>query len=138
MTILQLTAEDVALAPMETTVRGDVPIVISLSAYDIPTAITIDHDERTGRLKISFQYVTKDEPDERRVDDHLSVIMGARSGKVLGFSVDPKYRARDLSVRIVEGVEEQMKSATRQNQILNYRLIKRIIERRLEPELLKT
>jgi hypothetical protein len=132
-TIFKLTPEDMkeehsALA------SGEIPVILSLSAYDVPNSFTVT--VVGDSLRIDFGYIDREAAEHRSVDDRLTVLLGKNSGKVLGFIVKPDaQRPREITVRIAHGVDEQMSRATRSNQRMNYALIKRIVQRRLETAL---
>ena len=116
--------------------HGNVPVVLSLSSFDVPRAINVERNDPT-LLRITFQYVDYEARVDRSVGPDLIVWLGKDSGKVLGFELKrvPHQKPRDVIVRIVHGVDEQLRRATRDNQRLNYALIKRVLERRVEPAL---
>jgi len=119
--------------------QGDVPVVISLSAYDIPSAVTLKRDPESGTLRISFDYVDREAAVTHIVDDALTVQLGKSSGKVLGFILKPTaQRPKDITIRIVEGVEKQLARAQRDNQRLNYEFIKRVVQNKMESLLAAT
>jgi hypothetical protein len=129
----------VTLTPQEllsnslTMARGQIPVILSLSAYDVPSSFTVrPHGDR---VQITFNYVDHEESVDHVVDQDLTVRLGRNSGKVLAFLVKPKHEPQEIIVRIVEGVDQQIQRATRPNQRLNYELIKRLVSNRLEPAL---
>ena len=132
MQTIRLTPEDVTSEQEPSMAHGDIPVILSLSVYDIPSSLTVAPEK--GLLRITFNYVDNEESVSRYVDDDLTVLVGKSSGKVLGFVVKPNTRQpREIIVRIVHGVDEQLQRATRPNQRLNYRLIRRVVENTLEP-----
>jgi hypothetical protein len=133
MQTIRLTPEDVMPEQERVFAHGNVPVVLSLSAYDIPKSLSVE--PQGGELRITFNYVDHEEAIARRADHDLTVLVGKNSGKVLGFVVKPDARQpREITVRIVQGVDEQLRRvALRPNQRLNYRLIRRVVENKLEP-----
>jgi hypothetical protein len=135
---IRLTPEDVMPEPEAAMAHGDVPVILSLSAYDTPSSLNVENPGG-GILRISFDYVDREARVARPVDDDLTVFVGKNSGKVLGFEVRRNARKpREIAVRIVEGVDAQLRSTTRPNQRLNYKLIKRVVSSKLEPLLAGT
>lgn len=133
MATIRLNPEDMKEA-QAAFARGDVPVILSLSAYDIPHSVTIGTEPSS--LRITFNYIDQEPAEDRVVDDGLIVSIGKNSGKVLGFIVKPDaQRPREITVRMVHGVDEQIRRATRPNQRMNYELIKRIVQERLEQAL---
>jgi hypothetical protein len=131
MTTVRLNPDD--LKPeAEETVEGKIPVVLSLCAYDIPHSVSVRREEPHGPIEIRFEYPDKEEDDIRRVDNSLAVILGKHSGKVLGFTVTG-LRPKDITVRVVQGVDAQIRQATRDNQRLNYKVIRRVVTDKLEP-----
>jgi hypothetical protein len=133
MQTIRLTPEDVMPEQEHALAHGTVPVILSLSAYDIPNSLSVE--PQGGQLRITFNYVDQEEAIARSADHDLTVLVGKNSGKVLGFVVRPDARkAREITVRIVQGVDEQLRrAALRPNQRLNYRLIRRVVENKLEP-----
>lgn len=108
--------------------QSGVPVLLSLSVYDIPRSLTADWDSPTGWLHIRFDYVDQEPPVDHPVDEELKVQLGKHSGKVLGFLVSPQLKKpREITVRIVQGVDQELLRAQRDNQRLNYQLIKRVV-----------
>lgn len=71
---------------------------------------------------------------DRPVDEELTVQLGKHSGKVLGFTVSLHVtRPREIIVRLVQAVDHELASARRDNQRLNYELIKRVVRSHVEP-----
>lgn len=136
MTTLRLLPEDLVEAEASYA-RGSVPVILSLSAFDIPHSISVDRKD--DAISITFQYLGHEEPVKRDAGPGLSVIVGKNSGKVLGFVAKrTSQQPRDITVRIVRGVEEELKRATRPNQRMNYKLIDRVVRTKLEPLLAGT
>lgn len=133
MQTIRLTPEDVMPEQERVLAHGTVPVILSLSAYDIPNSLSVE--PQGGQLRITFNYVDNEEAVARPADHDLTVLTGKNSGKVLGFVVKPDARKpREITVRIVQGVDDQLRrAALRPNQRLNYRLIRRVVENKLEP-----
>lgn len=114
--------------------ESNVHVTVSLSAYDVPKAMTVEKDEREGLIRIKFQYMDEEKAKERQVDDRLTVLLGEKSGKVLGFVLKPdRDLPRQISIRISQGADHEISRAKKKNQELNYRLIKKVIDQQLEP-----
>jgi hypothetical protein len=132
METTRLPLDNLRVESLQATAHGKVPVILSLSAYDIPRAVKIER-VASGMLSITFEYLDQEEPDNRVVDPDLTVIVGKKTEKVLGFMVNPtKTQPSDVSVRIVRGVDEQLRRATRENQRMNYRVIKDVVTDRLQ------
>lgn len=133
MEIFKLSPEDMK-EEQPALARGEIPVILSLSAYDVPNSFTVT--AVGDSIRIDFGYIDREEAEQRSVDDRLIVLLGKNSGKVLGFIVKPDAQhPQEITVRIVHGVDEQMSRATRPNQRMNYALIKRVVQRRLETAL---
>lgn len=113
--------------------QGGVPVVLSLSAYDIPRSLTADWDKATSWLHIRFDYLDQESPVNRPVDEELIVQVGKHSGKVLGFLVSPHLKKpKEITIRIVQGVEQELARAQRDNQRLNCQLIRNVVSDNME------
>ena len=60
------------------------------------------------------------------------------SRKVLGFTVSGGREPKEVTVRVVQGVDAQIRLAQRDNQRMNYRVIRRVMADRLVPLLAGT
>lgn len=133
-------AETIRLTPEELTperewgvAHGTVPVMLSQSTFDIPTSLTIEPDG--GILRITFNYPDREEPEvrPRSGPGDLTFSLGKNSGKVLGLVVTRgAQNPHDITVRIAEGVDQEIGKATKANQRLNYKLILRLVRGRLE------
>ena len=111
------------------TIRG---LVVSPSPYDVPQFLTATLDEQTHTLLIAFGYPDEEDVSEQSVDSSLTVLKGKNSGKLLGFLIKgAPHAASEVTVRLVAGVEKQLEQATRDNQRLNYQIIKKVVSNRL-------
>jgi hypothetical protein len=139
MKTLQLTPADIQVPFIRSKARDGVPVVLSLSAYDIPVSLRVDESRDGGdKISITFTYLDAEPPRAIAVDDHLTVMVGASSGKVLGFRVAAADNPHDIIVRIVAGVEQQLRHTTRDIQKLNYKMIQGVVFSKLEPLLTAT
>jgi hypothetical protein len=127
METIQLDSRDVAAEPQTTLTTGGVPVVLSLSAFDIPHSVRVERDAAHDSFRLTFQYVDNEESTSQVVDPNLTVALGKNSKKVISLEVKGRS-ARDIRVRIVEGVDAQLLRATKTNQKLNYQIIKKVIQ----------
>jgi hypothetical protein len=125
MAILDLTASDLQIPTMQARKRGGGYVALSPSAYDIP--------RQNAWVKITFDYPDSEQAEQRVVDEHLTVLMGKDSGKVLGFIVANTKKEPPLAIvaRIVDGVSKQFQRATRDLQKLNYQVIQNVVDTKL-------
>lgn len=119
--------------------REGTPIILSLSSYDVPKSMKIDR-EPSGRLHIQFEYLDEESAVDNAVDDELTVQLGKHSGKVLGFLVSGRIRKpREVTVRIVSGVDRELaRPRMKDNQRMNYQLIRRVVSTTMENALANT
>ena len=115
---------------MRKTMHGNEPVVLSLSAYDVPMSMTMDKSE--GGYELRFEYADHEPAIDHVVDNDLTVQLGKHSGKVLGFYVRPTKTPKDIKVRIVEGVEQELAGTLRDNQRLNYQLVKEVVSTEMD------
>lgn len=133
MITIHLSSEEMLKETRKVATSG-VPVVLSLSTYDIPRSLAVGRDPSTRRWQIRFDYPDQEPPVDHLVDEELTVQVGKHSGKVLGFTVSAQItKPREITVRIVQGVDHELARAQRDNQRLNYELIKRVVNTRVEP-----
>lgn len=125
MTTFKLEPADVEQPP---SVAGDMRV--SLSAYDVPLAITTDERE-PGVLRIGLQYIDKETGHKEKVDEGLYVLIGNHSGKMLGVIVKGAGRPQEIANRAVDGIQRRLEHARRDNERLNYQLVSNLFRRRL-------
>ena len=133
MDTIQLDPRDVVAESQTTLTTGGVPVILSLSPFDVPRSVTVDRD--ASRLRLTFQYVDNEEPVIETVRPDFIVSLGKNSRKVLAVEIKGTAgSAWDIRVRIVEGVDAQLRRATKDNQRLNYRAIRNVVQsKKLEP-----
>ena len=105
-------------------VHGDAVVSLSPSGYDVPRSVSVLRDP-SGNLLITFDYVDQEKPDKRQVDDASVILVGEHSGKVLGFVM--RDAPEDITQRIVTSVDWQLARASKDNQRLNYQLIRNVV-----------
>jgi hypothetical protein len=138
METIQLDPNELAAESERATTLGGIPIRVSASAFDVPRSIMVERDVVRHLLKIVFQYIDQEPSVESTVGPDLVVRLGQNSKKVLAFEMKgTPERARDITFRVVDGVEAQLKNATKDNQRLNYRMIRSVIQNKLEALLAK-
>src|SRR5258708_7853060 len=104
---IRLTADDMKGAEAAFA-RGTVPVILSLSAFDVPQSFTVD--PQGVNIRVTFNYIDQEPSEERFVDEGLTVSIGKNSGKVLGFTVKQNAQlAREITVRIAQGVDQQIR-----------------------------
>ncbi len=60
-----------------------------VSPYNVPVAVRARTDDRAGLVIVEFRYIDGDEPRvEQVVDEHLSIMMGRHSARVLALHFD--------------------------------------------------
>jgi len=132
MDTIQLDPHDLFAEAERTFTRG-VPVILSLSAFDVPRSVSVERDSARHTLRLTFQYVDNEEAVAETVNPDLIVWLGKNSKKVLALEVKGAP-ALDIQVRIVHGVDEQLRRATKDNQRLNYKLIRNVVSsKKLEP-----
>lgn len=120
--------------PVITIAHGKVHVALSPSTFDVPVALTAELDKQARTLHVTLSYVDDEKADERQVDDFLALLVGKKSGKLIGFRLKSVgQEPQDIKLRIIKGVEQQMGRATRDNQRLNYNLVKDVVSSELEP-----
>ena len=135
MTTLKLDLGNLKKDVVSTFTRGDSNVLVSLSSYDVPQSLTF-RPQHQGLIQVRFDYPDQEQDDAKKLNECVTLILGKNSGKVLGFDLHttPSYRAHDLALQVMRGVEEEEKRpGLRDNQRLNYRLIGRVVGENLEP-----
>jgi hypothetical protein len=136
METIQLDPRDVVAESETAMTTGGVPVILSLSAFDVPRSVRVERGPSQHAFRLTFQYVDNEEAVVETVNPDLIVSLGKNSKKVLALEVKGQS-AWDIRLRIVEGVGEQLLRATRDNQRLNYKAIQNVIRsKKLESSLL--
>ena len=107
---------------------GGVEISISLSVFDIPKSLTVNTDEEQGKMKITFNYIDNEKAIEQKRNDKINIFVGENSGKLMGFLIN--YGGKNpkrIAIEINEFVENELTNLKRENQRLNYGLIKELV-----------
>ena len=113
---------------------GDVKVSISLSVFDIPTSLTVKTDEERGKMEIAFNYIDNEKAIERKRNDTISIFVGENSGKLMGFLINyGDKNPKKIAIEINEVVDNEITNLTRENQRLNYGLIKELVSSEVEP-----
>jgi len=109
------------------TSSSGVPVRLSLSALDVPRSLTITR-ERGNLLRIQFKYVDDEQATEHRADESLVTFVGKNSGKVLGILFGISFAtAQQALQRVSKELDRELEGATKDNQRLNYKLIKKLL-----------
>ena len=121
---------DLPTRPGEPTlVHGESEVVLSASVYDVPQSATIEWNGSERVVLITFKYVDNEKAIERRLND-LTLYTGKNSDKLIAVSLkvttpDNKNIAEELA----RGVDRQIAGTTRDNQRLNYKIVRDILYR---------
>jgi hypothetical protein len=135
-TTIQLDPHDVDAVGETMMTTAGVPVILSLSAFDVPRSVSVERDEARHVLRLTFQYIDHEEPVSEVVSPDLTVSLGKNSKKVLALEVKGGS-AYEIRVRIVEGVEAQLRRAKKDNQRLNYKAIWNVVRgKKLESSLM--
>jgi hypothetical protein len=134
MTTLKLDLVKLKNDLAESLTRGDSKVFVSLSSYDVPQSLTVQKGGRPGFIRVRFTYSDQEQDDVRPLGNGLTMLVGRNSGKVLGFDIKVQAPAHELAAQIVRGVRnEESQPNLRDNQRMNYQLIRRVVGDRLEP-----
>ena len=60
-------------------------LTLSLLPYDVPWSVTVAREGKHGELRIVFDYLDREKSNTQHADDDLDLLLGERSGKLLGF-----------------------------------------------------
>src|SRR5437867_12791960 len=104
MDTIQLDPRDLVAEAEHAVTRGGVPVILSLSAFDVPRSVSVERDSARHTLRLTFQYVDNEQAVAETVNPDLIVWLGQNSGKVLALEVK-EAPAWDIRVRIVHGVD---------------------------------
>ena len=123
--------------PRHESIRG-VDVVVFLSPYDVPEAVSGDYDDEIKKFVIAFRYIVEDEPFARQTGDSVVTLrVGKNSGRLYGIEVDvDKIRADSINlfVKIPEVVQQaidKLESNPRHRRRRgNYRVAKKVISER--------
>ena len=113
---------------------GGVEISISLSVFDIPKSLTVNTDEEPGKMRIAFNYIDNEKAIEQKGNDKISFFVGENSGKLMGFLINYGDQSpKRIAIEINEFVDNEITNLKRENQRLNYGLIKELVSSEVEP-----
>jgi hypothetical protein len=127
MTTLKLDLVKLKNDLAESLTRGDSKVFVSQS-------LTVQKGGRPGFIRVRFTYSDQEQDDVRPLGNGLTMLVGRNSGKVLGFDIKVQAPAHELAAQIVRGVRnEESQPNLRDNQRMNYQLIRRVVGDRLEP-----
>ena len=130
-----MTTETIVLDPNQlqststtsVTSSSGVPVRLSLSTLDVPRSLTITK-EQGDFLRITFKYVDDEQATEHRVDESLTTFVGKNSGKVLGILLALSFaNVQQVLQRLRKELDRELEGATKDNQRLNYKLIKNLL-----------
>ena len=105
-----------------------VKISISLSVFDIPKSLTVNTDEEQEKMKLTFHYIDNEKAIEQKRNDTTSIFVGENSGKLMGLLINyGDKNPQRIPIEINEFVEKEIPNLKRENQRLNYGLIKELV-----------
>jgi hypothetical protein len=105
-----------------------VNLIISASAFDVPRSVKIEIGPEC--MTLTFEYLDHEDEEEVVVDPNLIFAVGKNSGKLLKISA--KGDGLQHIPRILGGIEKARGSAKRDNQKLNYGIIKELLARQIQ------
>jgi hypothetical protein len=109
-------------------------MVVSSSAYDVPRYVDVKVSDSENRLWITFGYIDSEEAERRDLDPNFTVLVGVNSGKLLGLEARNLSRSTgEVVISLVKAVDQQLEHATRDNQKLNYGMIRNVVKDRVAP-----
>ena len=107
---------------------GGAKVSISLSVFDIPKSLTVNTDAEQEKMKLTFRYIDNEKAIERKRTDTTSIFVGEHSGKLMGLLIHyGDKNPRRIPMEIHEFVEKEIPKLKRENQRLNYGLIKELV-----------
>jgi hypothetical protein len=65
-----------------------VHFMVTVSPYSIPEAVRGSYNEAKRLFEIRFRYLDEESHKRRKVDDHVCILEGEHSGRLLGIDVD--------------------------------------------------
>lgn len=125
-------ASKLSTGPVLTRSRG-VVLYMSPSTYDVPQSVTIAADR--GEVVLAFQYLDREEEHELHIDEKLIFHVGRNSGKVLRILAKNTDGPREAAAHIVSGIDAQLDYLRRDNQKMNYAIIRDLLTHQLQPAL---
>ncbi len=79
-------------------------------------------------MKLTFHYIDNEKAIERKRNDTTSIFVGENSGKLMGFLIKyGKKNPKKIAIEINEVVDKEIPNLKRENQRLNYGLIKELV-----------
>jgi hypothetical protein len=106
-------------------------LVIRLSVYDIPKAVTA-REAGEGLWRIDFVYPDDEEEELQPEDGPVRLRTGRHSGKIMGLDVRVRDHAIERIDLLVQKVRQNLPRLNRPNQRLNYQLIENVLREKGE------
>jgi len=111
-------------------------MVISSSAYDVPKFMDVQVNRVTHTLRLDFGYLDQEASRPQRLDEDFTVYIGVNSGKLLAMEArNLSKNSGEIVVGLTNSVERQLEHATRDNQKINYAMIKDVVQNQLRNRL---
>lgn len=96
--------------------------------FDIPKSLTVNTDEEQEKMKLTFHYIDNEKAIEQKRNDTTSIFVGENSGKLMGLLINyGDKNPQRIPIEINEFVEKEIPNFKRENQRLNYGLIKELV-----------
>lgn len=122
--------------PRSETIRG-VKVNVYLSPYDVPDGVRGYFDAKKKKFVIEFKYIAEEPKRSEVVDEHVSVTVGRRTGRLHAIEVDTvrlKANAVMLQTHVPKAVDDAIAESARKHQQAsdNYSVAGEIVEDRKE------
>jgi hypothetical protein len=116
--------------------QGGTEVVLSPSVYDVPQSATIEWNGSERVVRVTFGYVDNETANERRIND-LTLYTGKNSEKVIALSLKVGGANQKVADELAQGIDRQIAHATRDNQRLNYAIVRDVLLQILAPLITK-
>jgi len=101
---------------------------ISISPYDIPQAVRGRYDEQARHFVIEFKYLSMESTCHSRVDEHVVLKLGEKSGRIYSIHADVQaMEVEAVLLRIDHLIDEAFRGHDKRHVKTNYEVAKRII-----------
>jgi len=99
---------------------------ISVSPYDIPSAVRGAYDEKKARFIIEFKYPSNESSRETKVDEHVTLRLGSNSNRIYAIEADIQAMEADAVLLQIDHLIDE--ASTNRSARPNYQVARQVIK----------
>ena len=119
------------LNPVKTREEKGIKFGVMLSPYDLPEAVKGEYNEDRSIFEIRFRYLDEEKSKKHKIDEHISVLEGKNSGRLLGIDVDVEKSGVGIIQLAIQTLKEQS-SHIKDQQKANYNAAQEVLSTKRE------